>query len=319
MMKLGKDLTAAKRHLENGELVAIPTETVYGLAANGLNAEAVARIYEAKKRPSFNPLILHVKDLEQARALSSGFNEMAQKLAETFWPGPLTLVVPRAPHVPTLVTAGLDSVALRIPRHPLTLKLLHQLDFPLAAPSANPSGYISATTPQHVQRQLGHAVSYILDGGPCTVGVESTIIKVDDNQCTLLRPGGTPTEEIEAITGPLLKPVANTNKPEAPGMLSSHYAPGKKVVLGDLQQLYALYYEKSPLVLAFQKGLPEVPANRQLVLSPAGDLREAAAHLFEFLHRLDEMEGDIIIAEPVPNTGLGLAINDRLQRAAADR
>lgn len=319
MMKLGKDLTAAKQHLQNGELVAIPTETVYGLAANGLNPEAVAKIYEAKKRPAFNPLILHVKSLEQAKVLSSNFNELATRLAEAFWPGPLTLVVPKAAHIPDLVTAGLDSVALRMPRHPLTQELLATLDFPLAAPSANPSGYISPTTPQHVERQLGHAVSYILDGGPCTVGVESTIVKVDDKTCTLLRAGGTPTEDIETITGPLMRATTNTTKPQAPGMLSSHYAPGKRVVLGNLQELYRQYDDKTILVLAFQKPLAELPVTQQLVLSPTGDLREAATHLFEYLHQLDAMEGDIILAERVPNTGLGLAINDRLQRAAADR
>ncbi len=315
MLKLGKDIAVAKAHLKKGELVAIPTETVYGLAANGFDAMAVARIYEAKQRPAFNPLILHVADISRVQRLVSDFPPKAVALATAFWPGPLTLVLPKSELVPELVTAGNPTVAVRVPRHAITLELLQQLDFPLAAPSANPSGYISPTRPEHVLEQLDDQVAYVLDGGPSEVGVESTIVKVDGDEVILLRPGGLDIESITEVVGPITLP--GKSKIEAPGMLASHYAPGKQVLLGDAQSLSAAYPDA--LVLAYRQTLRSVPFDRQLVLSPGGDLREAAANLFSYLRQLDAEPGSYIIAEPVPNHGIGLAINDRLQRAAAER
>lgn len=317
-MKIGKDITAAKALLEKGKIVAIPTETVYGLAANGTDAVAVASIFEAKQRPSFNPLILHVADQASWKRLVDHVPTKAQQLADAFWPGPLTLVLSKADTVPDIVTAGNDTVAVRMPAHEMTRELLALLNFPLAAPSANPSGYISPTLPQHVLVQLGDKVGYILDGGPSTVGVESTIVKVIGDEVTLLRFGGLPIEDIESVVGKVLLPEKQANI-EAPGMLTSHYAPSKQVLLGDKYQLLQANNIEGVLVLNFSEKVPTVAADKQLVLSANGDLKAAAASLFGSLRKLDAMEGRLIVAEMVPDIGLGKAINDRLRRAAADR
>jgi L-threonylcarbamoyladenylate synthase len=316
MTKIGKDLALAKQLLQSGELVAIPTETVYGLAANGLNPEAVARIFEAKNRPSFNPLILHVADTAHARALTSNFPPKAQLLADTFWPGPLTIVLPRHASVPDIVTGGLETVALRVPAHSLTLELLRSLPFPLAAPSANPSGYISPTQPLHVAEQLNDKVAYILDGGASSVGVESTIVMVKDDEVYLLRQGGISEETLMAVVGHIAHAPDAHNQPLAPGMLLNHYAPSKRVLLGNLNLLYGQHYHERVGVLAFKEPLPEVPLAQQRILSPKGDLAEAAANVFAYLRELDKLDIDLIIAEHVPHNGIGRAVNDRLQRAS---
>lgn len=317
MTKIGIDISFAKQLLQNNELVAIPTETVYGLAANGLNADAVLKIYETKNRPAFNPLILHVADIEHAKLLVESLSPVALKLAEHFWPGPLTLVLKKQPHVPDIVSAGLDSIGIRIPNHPLSLELLKQLDFPLAAPSANPSGYVSPTTPQHVEQQLGDKVQYILDGGACTVGIESTILKVTGDEVTLLRLGGIESEKIESVIGTSgrLRRVTHQGNIEAPGMMSSHYAPGKKLLLGNIAENFVKHSDKRLGVLSFKKAI-NYPNVTELILSPSGDLHEAARNLFSYLRKLDAADIEIILAEPAPDEGLGKAINDRLQRAA---
>lgn len=317
MTKIGTDISFAKQLLQNNELVAIPTETVYGLAANGLNADAVLKIYETKNRPAFNPLILHVAGIEHARKLVESFSPVALKLAEHFWPGPLTLVLKKQAHVPDIVSAGLDSIGIRIPNHPLSLELLKQLDFPLAAPSANPSGYVSPTTPQHVQQQLGEKVQYILDGGACTVGIESTILKVTGDEVTLLRLGGIESEKIEKVIGTSgrLRRLTHQGNIEAPGMMSSHYAPGKKLLLGDIEENLVKHSGKRLGILSFKKAF-KYPSATELILSPSGDLHEAARNLFSYLRKLDAADIEIILAEPAPDEGLGKAINDRLQRAA---
>lgn len=317
-MKIGKDITAAKALLEKGKLVAIPTETVYGLAANGMDAVAVASIFEAKQRPSFNPLILHVPDQDVWKQLVKEVPVKAQLLADAFWPGPLTLVLPKTDIVPDIVTAGNDTVAVRMPANDMTRELLASLCFPLAAPSANPSGYISPTLPGHVLSQLGDKVSYVLDGGPSTVGVESTIVKVIGDEVTILRYGGLPIEDIEAVVGEVSLPQAHA-KIEASGMLTSHYAPSKKLLLGDKFKLIEHTKGEDVLILNFSDLMPDIAAYKQLVLSRSGDLKEAAAALFGHLRALDAMDGMLIIAELVPDMGLGKAINDRLRRAAADR
>jgi L-threonylcarbamoyladenylate synthase len=299
--------------LEAGEVVAIPTETVYGLAADATNGRAVARIFEAKGRPRFNPLIAHVSSLAMAQSIA-GFDPLSLALAEAFWPGPLTLVLPLAAESPVhpLVTAGLDTVALRMPRG-FGAGLIAALGRPLAAPSANSSGRISATSAEAVQADLGARILLIVDGGPTPVGLESTIVKVEGAAIRLLRPGGVPAEEIEMATGvPLLR---GSSAIVAPGMLASHYAPRAAMRLdaGEVRAGEAL--------LAF--GPTELRGAEQAVsvenLSPAGDLGEAAANLFAMLGRLDASGASVIAVAPIPTAGLGEAINDRLSRAAAPR
>jgi L-threonylcarbamoyladenylate synthase len=293
--------------------VAIPTETVYGLAADATNGRAVARIFEAKGRPRFNPLIAHVSTLDMARSIAA-FDPLSLSLAEAFWPGPLTLVLPLAKDSPVhpLVTAGLDTVALRMPQG-FGAGLIAALGRPLAAPSANSSGRISATSAQAVQADLGPRIPLIVDGGPTPVGLESTIVKVEDGAIRLLRPGGVPAEEIEMASGvPLLR---GASAVVAPGMLASHYAPRAAV------RLNAHEIRPGEALLAF--GTTELKGARRAVavenLSPSGDLGEAAANLFTMLGRLDASGADAIAVVPVPTAGLGEAINDRLARAAAPR
>jgi L-threonylcarbamoyladenylate synthase len=299
--------------LEAGEVVAIPTETVYGLAADATNGRAVARIFEAKGRPRFNPLIAHVSTLDMARSIAA-FDPLSLSLAEAFWPGPLTLVLPLAKDSPVhpLVTAGLDTVALRMPQG-FGAGLIAALGRPLAAPSANSSGRISATSAQAVQADLGPRIPLIVDGGPTPVGLESTIVKVEDGAIRLLRPGGVPAEEIEMASGvPLLR---GASAVVAPGMLASHYAPRAAV------RLNAHEVRPGEALLAF--GTTELKGAGRAVavenLSPSGDLGEAAANLFTMLGRLDASGADAIAVAPVPTAGLGEAINDRLARAAAPR
>lgn len=315
MAEIGKDIDRAKQLLMEGKLVAIPTETVYGLAANALNEKAVLEIFKAKGRPHFDPLIVHVASLAQAETLASNFPEKAKVLAQKFWPGPLTLLVPKKGTVPDIVTSGLNTVGLRCPDQELTLQLLKSLSFPLAAPSANPFGYVSPTTPQHVNEQLGDKVAYILDGGECRVGIESTIVGFENEQATVLRLGGLAIEKIEHFTGPLLVQLHSSSNPHAPGQLQSHYAPGKKIILGTEAQLQAQAHTNAGTIM-FYKALTGIPANRQIILSPNRNLEEAAQHLFAALRTLDKTSIDVILAELVPDTGLGRAINDRLRRAA---
>jgi L-threonylcarbamoyladenylate synthase len=306
-------LARAAELLRAGGLVAFPTETVYGLGADATNARAVARIFEAKGRPSFNPLISHCADAESAFA-HGRFDPRARALAGTFWPGPLTLVVARAPDSPIaeLTGAGLATLALRVPGGEIARRLLALTGRPVAAPSANRSGSISPTTARHVADSLGSAVDLIVDGGPCTVGVESTVVDVSDARAALLRPGGLPREELEAVAGPLGDPGSDPEAPASPGQLASHYAPHARL------RLNATDPGPNEALLAFGR---EVPAGAKVTanLSATGDLREAAANLFAHLHALDRADVRGIAAMPVPETGLGAAINDRLRRAAAPR
>ncbi len=300
-------ISAAVTALAVGDLVAIPTETVYGLAGDARNGAAVARIFEAKGRPSFNPLIVHVPDIETAQAYGV-WSDTAQKLAEAFWPGPLTLVLPlrAGSNLSSLVTAGLDSIALRVPAHPTALAILRAFSGPLAAPSANPSGQISPTLPAHVAGGLGNRIAAIVDGGACGVGLESTIIGLTGAPA-LLRPGGLPAEMIEDLLGaPLLQHVAG-DAITAPGQLGSHYAPRASM------RLNAETARPGETLLGF--GPTDGAA---LNLSPTGDLTEAAANLFGHLHQLDRTARIIAVAS-IPDHGLGCAINDRLRRAAAPR
>lgn len=318
----GTDLATAQRLLEAGQLVGIPTETVYGLAANAFDADAVAQIFQTKNRPAFDPLIVHSDSLTRMEPFLGDIPDAARLLADAFWPGPLTLLLPRQPTIPDLVTSGLPTVGVRVPNHPLTLDLLRALPFPVAAPSANPFGYLSPTTAQHVSDQLGGQIPYILDGGPCSVGVESTIVSFDEERPAILRLGGITVDQIEAVIGPVSVRNHSTDNPAAPGMLTHHYAPREPLVLvsgrqiSDGSRLSQSAFSGAG-ALVFQDLLLEIPAQNQMVLSPDGDLGEAARNLFAHLRALDALPIDIIYAELLPETGLGRAINDRLRRAAA--
>ena len=312
MAEIGKDINKAKQLLEAGELVAIPTETVYGLAANALNSGAVTRIFQVKNRPEFDPLIIHVPSLEKAKRYTLNLPEGAQALAEAFWPGPLTLLLERTDLIPDLVTAGLPTVGVRCPDHPLTRALLDQIDFPLAAPSANPFGYISPTTPGHVADQLGDKIPYILDGGPCPVGIESTIVGFTNGMGTVYRTGGLRLEDLEGVIGKVELRTSASSNPKAPGQLHSHYAPRKKLVVGNLEQLLKSYSADRSGILSFRH---DYHAPFQVILSPSGNMEEATRNFFSALRQLDQSPAEIILAEFMPDSGLGIAMNDRLRRA----
>jgi L-threonylcarbamoyladenylate synthase len=318
MAEIGVDIEKAAAFLRQGKLVAIPTETVYGLAGNALDVKAVSSIFQTKNRPSFDPLILHVASLEQVSPFVSEFPEKLKRLAEAFWPGPLTLLLPRKSIVPDLVTSGLDRVAVRVPNHPLTLALLGQLDFPLAAPSANPFGYISPTQAAHVAAQLGAQIPFILDGGACAVGLESTIVGMEGEQVIIYRLGGLELSKIESVVGTVTVQAHSTSNPSAPGQLASHYAPQKPFILGNLGELVPQLIQQGKRVgvLSFSTHFPSLSADCQVVLSASQDLTEAAQRLFMAMRLLDESQAELIVAEFVPEIGLGRAINDRLKRAA---
>ena len=314
----GGDIQQAKALLTSGRLVAIPTETVYGLAGNAFNSEAVATIFEVKNRPSFNPLITHVDSLDKARGYVATVHPLAQRLADTFWPGPLTLLLPKTDAVPDIVTAGSERVAVRVPQHSLTLSLLEQLDFPLAAPSANPFGYISPTTAAHVAQQLGNKLEYILDGGICPVGIESTIVGIEEDVVRVYRWGGVSLEDLKSVVPNVQAPInPDEESPPAPGMLKSHYAPTKQVVVGNLPELIQQYQHADGGVVSFRDVFPQIPDKQHVILSESGNLNEAAQRLFSALRELDQLPIELILAEFVPNHGLGRAINDRLARASA--
>ena len=304
------DIAAAAQALREGQLVAFPTETVYGLGADATNDEAVARVYAAKGRPSFNPLITHVPDLEEAFALGH-FTQEAKALARAFWPGPLSLVVPRAASCPVslLASAGNDSIAIRIPSHPMALDLLKATGRPVVAPSANPSGKISPTTAEHVRRHLKDKVAMVLDGGRCKVGVESSVVSFLADGPKLLRQGGVPRTEIEKVLGHAIAIESHSARPHAPGQLLSHYAPHAELRLN----------ADTPREGEAYLGFGPLHAHGPWTLSARGDLVEAAASLFRLLHEIDATGVTRIAVAPVPHHGLGEAINDRLLRAAAPR
>lgn len=310
-----QSIAEAAATLRDGGLVAFPTETVYGLGGDATNERAVAAIFEAKGRPQFNPLISHVLDAAGARAFVR-WSDTAEKLAARFWPGPLTLVLPRAEGstIALLATAGLDTVAIRAPSHPVAQALMRATGRPIAAPSANRSGEVSPTRPEHVAQSLGARAPTILDGGPCLVGVESTVLDLTAPKPTLLRPGGATREAIEAVIGPIALSDAIPSGDAArksPGQLHSHYAPSRPV------RLEATSVTPDEGLLAFGESVP-AGAMLTMNLSPTGNLGEAAANLFAMMRSLDRPGIGRIAIAPIPHTGLGLAINDRLRRAATD-
>lgn len=298
--------------IKSGGLVAFPTETVYGLGADGLNSIAVAKIFEAKKRPAFNPLILHIADKSWLKKFSEIQNEKVDRLINKFWPGPLTLVLPKTEIVPDIVTSGNPTVAVRMPDHPVALQLIEASETPIAAPSANKFGHLSPTEASHVAKYLGDKVDMILDGGKCSVGVESTIIQLYENEIFLLRPGGLSKEEIEKEIGEIKTGVINQDKPNAPGQLPFHYSPQTPLKFFNKKFLD----EKKKIgMLFFKENKIDFPFAEIKFLSPNDDLREAAANLFSMLHELEKENLDLILVEPIEEKGLGRAIMDRLRKA----
>ena len=319
MAQIGSDIDFAIELLNRQELIGIPTETVYGLAGNALNASTVAKIFKVKSRPTFDPLIVHAASMEGIKDLVKEIPDKAIELASHYWPGPLTLILNKKSTIPDLVTSGLDTVAVRVPNHSMTLELLQGLDFPLAAPSANPFGYVSPTKAQHVNEQLGEKISFILDGGDCSIGIESTIVKVEGDDVTVLRLGGCSVESIQSVVGPIVvNSISNTN-PIAPGMLDSHYSPLTPLKIGNINKMAEKYQDLKLGVLSFNKFVDEIDRNRQFVLSEKSDLNEAATRLFTGLRHLDNLNLQLILSEYVPDQDLGLAINDRLKRAQSNR
>lgn len=314
---IGQDIAQAAALLEEGEVIAIPTETVYGLAGNALDEKAVAKIFAIKQRPTFDPLIVHLPAASHLEKWAKSIPAAAQKLAEYFMPGALTLLLEKKDLIPDLVTAGSPLVALRVPAHPMAQELLSRLPFPLAAPSANPFGYISPTRAEHVAHQLAAQIPYILDGGPCSIGLESTIVGFPEGKATIFRKGGISVEVLEALIGPIQVQDHSSSNPQAPGMLKSHYAPRVPLIVGKLAELIPAYADKVVGVLSFQESFSAIPSERQFILSSSGDYTEAARNLFSAMRSLDQLPIDFILTELLPEENLGRAINDRLRRAAA--
>lgn len=310
------NIEKAKQQLINNNIVAIPTETVYGLAGNAFNEEALKKIFILKKRPFYNPLIVHIKSVDYLKNIADEIPETAIKLANKFWPGPLTLVLKKKSIVPELVTAGKATVAVRVPNHPLTLDLLNRLDFPLAAPSANPFSKISPTCAEHVFNYFEDKLEVILDGGKCKNGIESTIIGFENNEAILYRHGSIAVEEIEKLIGKVKIAKSENKNPTAPGMLTRHYAPITATHLTDnVTELIKEFEGKKIGLLLFKNPIESDSNFVQEILSPKGNLKVAAKKLYAALHRLDNRNLDLIIAEKFPDEALGKTINDRLQRA----
>lgn len=313
---ISKDISKAVKLLKQNEVIGFPTETVYGLAGNAFSETAISKIFRIKKRPSFNPLIVHIKNIEQIHEIAQEIPEIAYELANKFWPGPLTLILKKQEHISNLITANKDTVAIRMPKHPIALNLLNNIDFPLVAPSANPYTSISPTKAQHVENYFKNEIKLILDGGTCTDGIESTIIGFENNKSILYRKGAIPIEDIEKITGNLILKNKMDKNPIAPGMTLKHYAPKTKIILtNNIEKEINTYFNLKIGLLLFNKSYGNFDSKYQIILSPENNLKLAASNLYNALHRFDEMNLDIIIAQRFPEYDLGITINDRLERA----
>lgn len=316
MSIISTDLSKAVKLLNNEELVAIPTETVYGLAGNIFSEKAVKAIFETKERPFFNPLIVHIPNIYYLETIVEAIPEKAKLLAEAFWPGPITLVLKKKSIIPDLITGGKDTVAVRIPNHPTTLELLNQLDFPLAAPSANPFNRISPTKAEHVESYFKDKIKMVLDGGACKSGIESTIIGFENGEPIIYRLGSTSIEAIEAVVGAIEIKNKKEVAPDAPGMLERHYAPKTKTILtSHLKEAVEANKNLRIGLLTYNDILNDDAIHFKIVLSEGKNLEEAASKLYDALHQLDQQDLDLIIAERLPDYGLGKSINDRLTRA----
>ena len=310
------DLNQVKTALINGDIIALPTETVYGLAANIYLDSALEKVFKLKKRPSYNPLIVHISNSGILEQIAKNIPAKARELANVFWPGPLTLVLEKQDQIPNRITAGKPTVAVRVPNHPIALQLLKSLNFPLAAPSANPFGSLSPTSAKHVALYFKEEINFILDGGPCFCGLESTIIGFENDKPILYRHGAISIDEIEKIIGPIKIKNQNSKNPSAPGMLTRHYAPKTQIQINDdISLALAQNSDKKIGVLSFRKNKKIKTEIHQEVLSISGDLNEASKNLYAALHRLDQMNLDLIISSFFPEKGLGKTINDRLKRA----
>jgi L-threonylcarbamoyladenylate synthase len=315
MSIISKDIQKAAQLLIDNQLVAIPTETVYGLAGNIFSEKAIKNIFSTKKRPFFNPLIVHIPSVASLDDIVTHIPEKAKLLAAAFWPGAMTLVLKKSNKIPDLITAGKDTVAVRIPNHPVTLALLKQLSFPLAAPSANPFGCISPTEAAHVERYFKNDIQMVLDGGSCANGIESTIIGFKNDEPIIYRLGALPLEAIEAVIGKVFIKNKKEENPDAPGMLARHYAPKTTTFLvADVLSEVKKHSGKKIGILVFKSSLNDKNIT-EIVLSKEGSMQKAASNLYAAMHKLDSENLDIIIAERFPDVGLGNSINDRLQRA----
>lgn len=317
MSIISKDIQKAITLLTNEELVAIPTETVYGLAGNIFSEKAIKCIFKTKKRPFFNPLIVHISSVDVLETIVSEVPKKAKILAKHFWPGAMTLVLKKHKDIPDIITAGKDTVAVRVPNHPVTITLLNQLPFPLAAPSANPFNNISPTKPAHVERYFKNDIKMVLDGGSCKNGIESTIIGFEDDEPIIYRLGALALEDIEAVIGAVRIKNKKEENPDAPGMLDKHYSPLTRTILtSSITKEIKKYPNKKIGILTFNTSYKSDAISYEIILSKNKDLHEAGAKLYDALHELDHLNLDVIIAERLPDTGLGKSVNDRLQRAA---
>ena len=317
MSIISTDIQKAIDLLTNEELVAIPTETVYGLAGNIFSEKAIKSIFETKKRPFFNPLIVHISSVNQLETIVSEIPEKAKILAKTFWPGSMTLVLKKNKLIPNIITAGKDTVAVRVPNHPVTLELLKLLPFPLAAPSANPFNNISPTKPEHVERYFKNNLQMVLDGGTCKNGIESTIIGFENNEPVIYRLGALAIEDIEAVVGNITIKNKKEENPDAPGMLDKHYSPLTTTILTtDITSEIKYHQSKKIGVLTFNSSFKSDAISSEIILSKTSNLKEATANLYDALHELDHQKLDVIIVEKMPDIGLGKSMNDRLKRAA---
>lgn len=313
---ISNDILKAATLLNENEVIGLPTETVYGLAANAYSETAIAKIFSIKKRPTFNPLIVHIKNIAQLDEIAQNIPDLAYELAHKFWPGPLTLILQKKAHISNLITANQNTVAIRMPNHPVALELLNHLSFPLVAPSANPYTAISPTKASHVHNYFPNDVQLVLEGGTCTAGVESTIIGFENNETIVYRLGALAIEDIQNVTGTIRIVNKNNKTPIAPGMTLKHYAPKTSIVVSkNVSEAIKFHASKKIGLVLFDTPQPSVASSQQIILSPKGDLKEAAAHLYNALHELDTLNVDLIIAERFPEFGLGNTINDRLERA----
>ncbi|MCK9210977.1 MAG: L-threonylcarbamoyladenylate synthase [Ignavibacteriaceae bacterium] len=314
--KIRDQIKIAAEIIRKGGLVAFPTETVYGLGADGLNSVAVAKIFEVKNRPTFNPLILHIENIDRLNTVCEIPGDKVHDLIEEFWPGPLTLVLPKKTNVPEIVTAGLDTVAVRMPDNLIALELIKESDTPIAAPSANLFGQLSPTRAGHVQKQLGDKIDMILDGGKCSIGIESTILLIENDDVTLLRPGAIPLESIREIIGEIKLFPKRSEHPNAPGQLAFHYSPQTPILMLTVENIEKHKDEKIGAIF-FKGNDSKFNFEKEIILSNNGSLSEAAANLFSTLHKLDDLQLDCILIEPFPLEGLGVALMDRIQKAVA--
>jgi L-threonylcarbamoyladenylate synthase len=315
---ISNDIEEAIKELRSNNIIGLPTETVYGLAGNAYSEVAIEKIFALKQRPLYNPLIVHIKSAEYLSAVTVDIPQKAQLLADTFWPGPMTLVLRKKSRIPNIVTAGKDTVAVRVPSHKIALDLLRQIDFPLAAPSANPFGSISPTSALHVFNYFEDRLKVILDGGECQRGIESTIIGFDNDEPVIYRLGSLSLDLIENLLGPIkIKMHSAENAPEAPGMLSRHYAPSTETYLSDnIDELIEQHSNKRIGLLLFKNYKDGILREQQQILSQSGDTQEAAKNFYAAMHHLDSLNLDVIIAERLPDIGFGRTLNDKLKRAS---